>query len=660
MLPSNVLYYGRPQPLPQQIPLRAGPLSLIYEAGDLRYIGLGDVEILRRVYAAVRDHNWGTVPPELSNEQVWSGPDSFKITFDVRNHQNDIDFAWQGEIIGESDGTITYTMRGEARSTFRRNRIGFCVLHPMDCAGAPVQIEHDEGTMEDSAFPVLIAPQVVKDGHPWPVAPFDHLRALSHQVLPDIWAEVRFTGDVFEMEDQRNWTDASFKTYCTPLSLPFPAEITAGTVIDQSVRLSLRGRVPERTPAAGGDVVTLTVDDRSPLAMPAVGLGAASHGQPLTQAEIERLKALRLSHLRVDLTLSDPNFKARLSQAAEEARSLGVHLEIALFLSDSAAAELAALQAALRKTRPPVLRWLIFHRKEKTTCAQWVYMARNALAAYDPNAQIGAGSNAYFTEINAVRPPLEALDFITYSINPQVHAFDNASLTETLACQAVTVASAKSFSQGKPVVVSPVTLQPRFNPNATGPQPELAPGELPAQVDPRQSSLYGLAWTLGSIKYLAQSGAVSLTYYETSGWRGVLEQQDGSPLPQQFFSLPGGVYPLYHLFADLAEMPGAQVLPLQSSQPLRVDGLALEDERTRMLLLANFTAQPQTVRLDGLPASPRLRRINETNAIEAMQEPEAFREKVFHNCAPQDGTLHLELLPFETVRINIKRPADRA
>lgn len=29
-----------------------------------------------------------------------------------------------------------------------------------------------------------------------------------------------FEGDVFEMEDQRNWTDASYKTYCTPWGCP--------------------------------------------------------------------------------------------------------------------------------------------------------------------------------------------------------------------------------------------------------------------------------------------------------------------------------------------------------------------------------------------------------------------------------------------------------
>ena len=37
-LPLRVLYYGRYEPLPEGTQLRAGPLSMIFEAGDLRYI----------------------------------------------------------------------------------------------------------------------------------------------------------------------------------------------------------------------------------------------------------------------------------------------------------------------------------------------------------------------------------------------------------------------------------------------------------------------------------------------------------------------------------------------------------------------------------------------------------------------------------------------
>ena len=42
------------------------------------------------------------------------------------------------------------------------------------------------------------------------------------------------------MEDQRNWTDASFKTYGTPLKNPSPVEVKAGTKISQTFALTLK------------------------------------------------------------------------------------------------------------------------------------------------------------------------------------------------------------------------------------------------------------------------------------------------------------------------------------------------------------------------------------------------------------------------------------
>ena len=49
--------------------------------------------------------------------------------------------------------------------------------------------------------------------------------------LSEVGTEVH----LFEMEDQRNWTDASYKTYGTPLALPFPAEINVGHKINKAV-----------------------------------------------------------------------------------------------------------------------------------------------------------------------------------------------------------------------------------------------------------------------------------------------------------------------------------------------------------------------------------------------------------------------------------------
>ena len=149
------------------------------------------------------------------------------------------------------------------------------------------------------------------------------------------------------------------------------------------------------------------------------------------------------------------------------------------------------MPTVVERVKPPIETYLIFHKTEASTSAQWVDLARRYLSG----AKIGAGTNAYFTDLNRGRPPVDALDLVCYSINPQVHAFDNSSLKETLEAQAVTVKSTRLFTDGLPIAVTPVTLLARFNPNATGPEPEPAPGGLPTQVDIRQMSLFGAGWT---------------------------------------------------------------------------------------------------------------------------------------------------------------------
>ena len=647
----NIRYYGKPDPLPEQLSLRAGPLSLFYENGDLRYIRLGETEIVRRIYVAVRNHNWDTIAPLLSNVKMTVEDDSFAITYDVVHRQDPVDFRWQGTIRGDAQGTILFRMSGEAHGTFQRNRIGFCVLHPMACAGVPSRVEHVDGSTDELPFPTTIARQLIKNGHPWPVAPFDNMRSLAHQVQPGLWATVRFEGDVFELEDQRNWTDASYKTYGTPLSLPFPQTVESGTTIEQAITLTLAGSPSLASDDRTDNSITLSVEPEKAKPLPTIGLGVASHHEALSAQEVARLQALNLHHLRVDLQLWDTTFLDRLPLAAQQARALGVALEVALFLTDNARDELANLVTQLRQVNTAICRWLIFHRDEKSTSAQWVALAREMLLPETPDAKLGGGSNAYFTEINAVRPEVETFDFVSYSLNPQVHAFDNSSVVETLEAQAVTVESARQLADGKAVVVSPVTLLPRFNPNATGPEPEPAPGELPPQVDERQMSLFGGAWTVGSLKYLCRSALESVTYYETTGWRGVMERAKGSLLPDKFFSQASMVFPLYHALADVGEFADGEILGIEASHPLTVDGLALRQADRMRVLVTNLTGEPQQVMVKGLAARSLIRYLDESTFEQATQFPEVYRGRTGDMVQTTDGELRLTLSPYATVRI---------
>lgn len=545
------------------IPLSAGPLSMLFDPANalLRYVRLGDREILRGIFGAVRNRNWDTVPPDVQHVHVDEGRDRFELTFEALCCDGDVDFAWRGEVIGSADGSLSYMFDGQAKAPFLRNRIGLCVLHPIrECAGRPCQVEHVDGTVTEGRFPDLISPH----------QPFTGMRGIAHEVVPGLRAVATFAGDVFEMEDQRNWTDASFKTYSTPLHLPFPVRLDTGSHVRQSVRLHLDGRVQRLGRGAVPADVHVRVDWWRRRPRPPFGFGMAG---TLNEAAHAAFGALRPDHVRVDLSPASPGWRDRLLDASRIASRAGARVHAALFLSDAGEPELLAVRDQIRSGEVPIGMWLVFHAGEKATSRRWIDLAHRILG---PDTPMAAGTNAYFAELNRNRPGAETPAFPCFSINPQVHAFDDRSLVETLEAQRSTVETARSFSP-RPVVISPVTLMPRFNPNAT----DSGAGALPAS-DPRQSTTFGAAWTLGTLTRLATSPDVkSLTFFETAGPRGVMDNE-------------GHPYPMWHVFASLAGWH--HVADAVTDAPLRVAALALErPDGQRRVLLAGLDTDPVRV-----------------------------------------------------------------
>ncbi|HEX5993205.1 MAG TPA: hypothetical protein VFY70_11600, partial [Thermomicrobiales bacterium] len=155
--PAPVSQYGLNEPLPQRHDLRAGPLTAVLEGGDLRYVRLGADTVVLRLYTAIRDRNWGTIEPRFLSYELDDDGDGFAVRFVAENVSGDVDFEWQGSITGTPDGVITATMDGVARKNFLRNRIGWCVLHPMELAGVEATVETPQGTVK-GPFPDLISP----------------------------------------------------------------------------------------------------------------------------------------------------------------------------------------------------------------------------------------------------------------------------------------------------------------------------------------------------------------------------------------------------------------------------------------------------------------------------------------------------------------------
>ena len=90
--------------LEKPVPLRAGRLELTFDpaTASLRYLRVGNTEVLHGIYAAVRDANWGTVPFVLSEVGLEQHPDSFTLKFISIHQEDDIHFVWQGTIKGRS------------------------------------------------------------------------------------------------------------------------------------------------------------------------------------------------------------------------------------------------------------------------------------------------------------------------------------------------------------------------------------------------------------------------------------------------------------------------------------------------------------------------------------------------------------------------------
>jgi hypothetical protein len=139
-----------------------------------------------------------------------------------------------------------------------------------------------------------------------------------------------------------------------------------------------------------------------------------------------------------------------------------------------------------------------------------------------------------------------------------------------------------------------------------------------------------------------------MTFFETIGWLGVMERESGSPLPDKFKSIPGGVYPMYHVFADVGEAAGSDVARAVSTDPLRVDGVVLGNR----ILLANLTPDAQTVTIAGVNGAYSMKSLDGDNAESAMSDPEGFRAAAGATVQASGNNLQLELKPYAYVRLD--------
>ncbi len=663
-----LLRCGGPANLPQSYTVHAGPLSMLFEQGELRRIRLGDREVLRRIYLTVRGPDWSTIAPELAELTLEESPDAFAATFRLECKQGEVDFTWTVSVRGNNEGVVRFDAVGKANRAFATNRVGICVLYPLrECVANPALIRDPHEQTSEGRFPETISPE----------QPFRNVSEILHVVEKEWLALTYFEGEHFEMEDQRNWTDGSFKAYCPPQDRPKPRQLEAGFETHQIVSLMFQN--PDTKPIqelvgalrasgvlrAEGDATppTLKPETDNGKLVPGFGFGIASHGEPLDARDIPRLKALSPFHLRADFRLSQPGWRDALARAVAQSQALSIPLEAALVLPSEPGQALTEFAAAWEAAEGESLRWLVFSEDSDATPEAALQAARDHLGPLDPLATFARGSKGDFVLLNRNRPEAKAGQALAYGMCPQVHLTDNRTLVESLDGQAWTLITASKIWPRSKVSASPVTLKrsPFYTALKKPPLPETAsPVEAywRKQVDSRQFSLFGAGWALGSLKRQTLFGADSATFFETTGLLGVMS---GAALADHLlkpdgmdFALERGwVYPMWHVFADFADFMGGFAYEVASRSPLRFDAILLHAGDKASILLANLEETPGVVRLEELGNVGGIRRLNETNAMQAMSAPEEFRARPLEPLPGQAEGWDLELKPFEYVRLDL-------
>ncbi|ROP73987.1 hypothetical protein [Curtobacterium sp. PhB115] len=493
--------------------LRGAELAdIVYDDG----VASTRAPVLRAIRFVTRDQDWRTaddteVGRTLSSVTATGGT----LRLEASSRYDGVEVLRYVLVVTVDGPTIHVDAVGTTTTPFRRSRIGLVVLHPPTLAGVPFTARHPSGDTTETVFPTWIAPHQ-------PAADLAGLRWTTGRTA----LSLDLAGDVFEMEDQRNWTDASYKTYSTPLSEPFPVALDAGSVVRQS--LTLRATTDTRPGGTASPAPDRTFLDRpAPTAVvtppPTLQLLAASAPAAARPPDDDD-GPLGAVPILVEPVLGDPNVRAVLASARLDAG--GAPLDVR-FVTDDPDLLRAAIDDVLE--HGPIVRVGAVDPATHVTTPALQRVLREAADAAGALEVVG-GTRAHFTELNRTVDLFRDWDGpLTFSVTPQMHDRSPEQVTESIRMQRWVVSSASRLAAGRALHVGPVTLRPRFNAVATSARPVVTdattdagygPQFVPDATDPEQHSSAAAAWFAASVEALSVPGVASITLAEAWGARG--------------------------------------------------------------------------------------------------------------------------------------------
>lgn len=539
------------------IVLNSGELTCLYETGRIRYLRYQGIQVIRLIYTAVRDKDWNTADIDISNESVVQSDKGFTITYDAAYFYGDTIFKASINIMAEKN-TLSFSFKGKATKDFERNRIGICVLLPVFRSTVKeLNIFQPDGIKYKVRFPELVSPH----------QPAKNIRGMSWQINDNGIAVLELEGDIFEMEDQRNWSDDSYKVYSTPVDLPLPVNVFFSDTVEQAARFSIEAAIESLQEASGKPKL---YDKEFP--MPEIGYCRVP-GRELTRTEIDLLKQLPFHHYRVELLLNSPSWTNELKIATLETRELGTLMELIVF-ADSGHIELNELKKALEPFVDFIDSILVVDAHNGKPSMDLLNDCMREFALFRPPISIGYGTNNHFADLNRNPPEGDNFDFLSFGITPQAHADDLRTIIENLDGQSESLEKINTaIAPGKKVHVSPVTFKARIRQGENS-------ARMAASEDGRLHTNAGAFWTLST---LANVRGSQVTLFDTVGETGIIRDSE-SELPP--------------LFKCLSKLKAFSPLTIEKSTPVEIICRNGKDERLTFIIETQFAEAVKPVDLN--------------------------------------------------------------
>jgi hypothetical protein len=646
--PSRAIkLFGTEVPDGKRRELVAGPITAMFDNGALRYIRYRGVEVLRGIAYLLRDKNWGTYAPIIENLKVKQGKTGFSISYDATCRDAEQSLRYQAKIEAKPDGMLIFSADGIPLSDFLTNRSGFVILHPLEgIVGKPVEVVHVDGKRERRNFPKTISPG----------QPIFEIRSLKHTVMPGIMATVVMEGNKFEMEDHRNWMDASYKTYVCSLLDPWPYTLKKGEAFTQSVKLIIDGKPATKTSSKSGGAISITLE-KSKGRVPSIGVGVPMAEAKHALEKADLIAAAIPGHLvfQIDGREKNQTEAAVAFRALKERTGIPATLEIVLPAKAPAEEEVQAIASALRAAdfKPDAVVVTQMHdlksfqpnapRPWGPSYEEMAAAARNVF----PGVVLGGGMLSYFTELNRKPAPKGVFDFITHTACPIVHSADDLSVMETLESMPWIIASTRAMIGTSPYHMGPTSIPCRDNPYGAKEAVNPNNGRVClSDMDPRQRGLFAAAWNLGLVAATAKGRLDAVSLGAVTGPQGLIYRKSSYMQPG-FDGSDATVYPAYHILAGLGRASGARHIETESGAPGKIAALAHQAKAGPVLWLANLTGDRQSVKIKGFKGAAQLHVLDEKSFDTLVRRPDYLTKAG----TPMKKVASLEVGPYAIIRV---------